>query len=114
LQRHPAALLAEAREPLDVSVNFDRAEVIAAFRRLAKCRLPDSGGGPEQFRRLVAARDRLLASLGTLGPAPTMAAFAPLGVKVQYHRVSTAARRLAQRRRLIRAILISSDFDFRR
>ena len=46
---------------LGVGDMASREEVIAAFRAKAKIAHPDSGGDPEDFRRLVVARDLLLA-----------------------------------------------------
>src|SRR5262249_45591076 len=57
--------LAEARTVLKVDKDYTRETVLAAFRREAKKAHPDLGGTAAQFRALVAARDRLLATLGT-------------------------------------------------
>ena len=46
---------------LGVGDMASREEVIAAFRAKAKTAHPDTGGDPEEFRRLVLARDLLLA-----------------------------------------------------
>src|SRR6185436_18704571 len=54
-------------------------DVIAAFRAAAKKVHPDVGGTDEQFCELLAARDRLLAALGTSAPAPKMPTYAPSG-----------------------------------
>jgi hypothetical protein len=51
---------------LKVDQDYTHEAVIAAFRREAKKAHPDSGGTSEQFRALVAARARLLATLGDL------------------------------------------------
>jgi hypothetical protein len=47
-----------------------KGDVLAAFRREVKKAHPDAGGTADLFRRLVEARDRLLATLGTSAPAP--------------------------------------------
>jgi hypothetical protein len=54
------------------------------------------------FRKLVEARDRLLASIGTSAPAPKAPSYAPAGVKVVYHtvRLDSGRRRLGGTRRL--------------
>jgi hypothetical protein len=60
-----------------------------------------SGGTAEQFRRLVEARDRLLAALGTSAPAPKAPAYAPKGAHIIYRRVKTGAQgRLGSTRRV--------------
>jgi hypothetical protein len=53
----------EHREILDLPVEgaLEPAQVNAAFRRLAKTAHPDAGGSNEQYRRIAAARDGLLA-----------------------------------------------------
>jgi hypothetical protein len=56
--------LAEAMALLGVSSDYTEEEVTAAFRRAVKKAHPDAGGTAEQFRKLVAARDRLLKALG--------------------------------------------------
>ena len=97
--------LAEAIALLQVPVDYTKEDVIAAFRREAKKAHPDLGGTAEQFRRLVEARDRLLAALGTSAPAPKMPTFAPIGARVVYRRVRLGSqRRLGPAsRRLFRA-----------
>jgi curved DNA-binding protein CbpA len=50
---------------LKVEKDYTHETVKVAFRRQAKKAHPDVGGRAEQFRALVAARDRLLATLGT-------------------------------------------------
>ena len=62
--------LAEAMTLLKVPANYTTEDIIAAFRREAKKAHPDAGGTAAMFQRLVEARDRLLASLGTSAPAP--------------------------------------------
>jgi hypothetical protein len=76
--------LAEAIRLLGVPANFTVDDVVAGFRRMAKRAHPDVGGSVELFRRIVAARDRLLAMLGTTAPAPRMPEFAPKGVRLRY------------------------------
>jgi hypothetical protein len=71
--------LEEARRLLGVPVNFTRDDIIAAFRREALKAHPDVGGTAEQFRKLVEARDRLLASIGTSEPAPRQPKYAESG-----------------------------------
>jgi hypothetical protein len=78
--------LEEARRLLDVPEAYTRADIVAGFRRAAKRCHPDLGGTAEQFRELVEARDRLLASLGMRAAAPKPPAFYPAGVKVVYRR----------------------------
>jgi hypothetical protein len=62
-ERHRAPILAEDAITLHVSVNCTEAEVIAAFKRLAKVHHPDTGGTAEAFRKISQARDRALATL---------------------------------------------------
>ena len=50
---------------LKVGKDYTHEAVLAAFRREAKKVHPDPGGAAEQFRALVAACARLLATLGT-------------------------------------------------
>lgn len=52
--------LAEARAVLGVGVDADRAEIQAAWRRIAAAVHPDHGGSAELARRVNAARDILL------------------------------------------------------
>jgi hypothetical protein len=61
---------------------------------------PDLGGTAEQFRALVIARDRLLASLGTSEPPPKMPSFYPSGVQVRYRSARRSGHRLGYTRRL--------------
>jgi anti-sigma-K factor RskA len=79
--------LAEAMALLGVPADFTREDVLAAFRREAKKAHPDAGCTGEMFRRLVEARDRLLASLGTSAPAAKAPQYAPKGARVIYRRV---------------------------
>jgi hypothetical protein len=98
--------LAEAIALLGVPANFTREDIIAAFRRKAKKAHPDVGGTAEQFRNLVIARDRLLASIGSSAPAPKAPSFAPKGAHLVYRRVrlGSSQRRLGPgSRRLARA-----------
>src|SRR5439155_4260230 len=71
--------LAEAMALLGVPANYTREDVIGGFRRAAKKAHPDLGGTAEMFQRLVEARDRLLAALGTSAPPPRPPSYAPKG-----------------------------------
>jgi hypothetical protein len=55
---------------LGVASDYARADIAAAFSREAKKTHPDLGGTDEQFRRLVEARDRLLAAPPDLESLP--------------------------------------------
>jgi hypothetical protein len=92
--------LAEATALLKLSGDYTEEDVLAAFRREAKRVHPDVGGTAEQFRRLVEARDRLLAALGTSAPAPKPPTYAPSGMRMVYRRVRIDQARLAHIRRL--------------
>jgi hypothetical protein len=93
--------LAEARALLGVPANFTKDDVIAAFRREVKKAHPDVGGTEEMFRKLLEARDRLLASLGTSAPAPRPPRYTPKGVVVKYTSVKlSGAARIGSTRRL--------------
>jgi hypothetical protein len=81
--------LAEAMALLGVPENFTKENVLIAFRREAKKAHPDVGGTAEMFDRLVKARDRLLASLGTTAPAPQPPQYTPKGVRVSYGSIRT-------------------------
>jgi hypothetical protein len=48
---------------LGIPINATEADVIAAFKQLAKIHHPDTGGTAEGFRKLSQARDRALATL---------------------------------------------------
>jgi hypothetical protein len=85
--------LAEAIALLGVPYDYTKADVIAAFRGKAKTCHPDVGGSAEIFRRLVEARDRLLATLGE--KAPEAPVFYPIGTKVIYRAVRSSSARLA-------------------
>jgi hypothetical protein len=74
--------LAEAMALLRVPSDYTKEDIITAFRREAKKAHPDAGGTAELFRRLVEARDRLLAALGTSAPAPKAPAYAPKGAHI--------------------------------
>jgi hypothetical protein len=76
--------LEEARRLLGVPENYTRADIMTGFRAAAKRCHPDVGGTEEQFRELVKARDRLLASLGMKAAAPKPPTFYPAGAKVVY------------------------------
>jgi hypothetical protein len=79
--------LAEAVALLGVPADFTKADVLAAFRRPAKKAHLDKRGTAELFRRLVEARDRLLASIGTSAPPPTPPKYAPKGEQIVYRTV---------------------------
>jgi len=49
-----------AKTAFDLPVGFTRADVQAAFRRLALIIHPDAGGTHEAFQKLVSQRDLLL------------------------------------------------------
>jgi hypothetical protein len=80
--------LADAIKLLGVPANYTKEDVEAAFRREAKKAHPDVGGTAGQFRKLVQARDRLLAALGTSAPPPKPPTYAPKGTLFTYRRVS--------------------------
>jgi hypothetical protein len=93
--------LEEARKILGVKEDYSREDIIAGFRREAKRAHPDLGGTAAKFRRLVEARDRLLASIGTSAPAPRMPKFWPKGLRGRYVRVrATSRRQLSHIRRI--------------
>jgi hypothetical protein len=90
--------LAEAMALLGVPENFTKEDVLAAFRREAKKAHPDAGGTEEMFRKLVEARDRLLAALGTSAPPPK---YAPRGARMVYRRIRLGgSARIGNTRRL--------------
>lgn len=95
--------LAEALALLGVPVDYTYDDVIAAFRREVKKVHPDMGGTAEQFRRLVEARDRLLAALGAKAPEPKMPSYAPKGAQIVYRvvRQRSSRRLLGGSRRLL-------------
>jgi hypothetical protein len=74
----------EAMALLGVPENYTREDVLAAFRRAVKKAHPDLGGTAEMFHKLVEARDRLLAALGTSAPPPKPPVYAPSGVTLVY------------------------------
>ena len=93
--------LAEAMALLRVPPDYTKGDVLAAFRREAKRAHPDAGGTAELFRRLVEARDRLLAALGTSAPAPKAPAYAPKWAQIIYRRVKLGSQgRLGSTKRL--------------
>jgi hypothetical protein len=97
--------LAEATTLLGVPDDYTRDDVRAAFRREAKKAHPDLGGTAEQFCKLVAAYDRLLAALGTSEPKPKTPDYpAPRGVKIVYRATPRRSylRRLSSTRLLAR------------
>jgi hypothetical protein len=85
--------LADAIALLGVKADYTKADVLAAFRRKAKAAHPDAGGTAEIFRKLVEARDRLLAALGTKAPPPKPPRYAPKGMTVTYRRGSSGSTR---------------------
>jgi hypothetical protein len=85
--------LDEARRLLGLPVNYTRDDVITAFRRAAKKAHPDRGGTAEMFQKLLEARDRLLAALGTSAAPPKPPAYAPSGMTGAYR--SGGSRRLS-------------------
>jgi hypothetical protein len=88
--------LDEARRIIGLSEeNYTHDDVIAAFRKAAKRCHPDLGGTAEMFRKLVEARDRLLASIGTSAPKPQEPDFTPSGYRTVYVSARTRARRIA-------------------
>ncbi|MGO8218877.1 J domain-containing protein [Rhizobium ruizarguesonis] len=93
--------LVEAMELLGVSSNYTREEVIKAFRRKALRAHPDQGGTAEMFRKLVEARDRLLAAIGTEAAKPKEPNYAPKGATIVYRRVRTPSRRIGSNTRLL-------------
>jgi hypothetical protein len=48
---------------LGVAENASKAEITAAFKKLAKIYHPDAGGNAEEFKRISAAKDRMLKEL---------------------------------------------------
>jgi hypothetical protein len=54
------------------------------------------------FRKLVEARDRLLAALGTKARPPKPPRYAPKGVQIVYRRQSTRQQRIGSTRLLSR------------
>jgi hypothetical protein len=95
--------LAEAMALLGVPADYARADVIAAFRRKARIHHPDMpGGSAEMFRKLIEARDRLLAAIGETPPEAPV--YYPSGTVIHYRSArSSGARRLgASSRRLLR------------
>jgi hypothetical protein len=93
--------LAEAMALLGVAADYSKEDVLAAFRREVKKAHPDLGGTAELFDRLVKARDRLLAALGTSAPPPKPPQYAPRGIRMVYRSVRSAGpARLGATRRL--------------
>jgi len=76
--------LVEAMRLLGVTECYTRDDVIAAFRRAAKRAHPDAGGTAEMFGKLIEARDRLLAALGTKAKPPKVPEYYPKGVRAVY------------------------------
>ena len=73
--------LEEARLLLGLPEDYSRADIISAFRKKAKAAHPDLGGTAEMSRKLVEARDRLLAAIGTKAAKPVMPDYAPRGIR---------------------------------
>jgi hypothetical protein len=92
--------LADAIALLGVPRNYTRDDVITAFRRVVKKAHPDLGGTADDFRKLVEARDRLLAAIGTSAPPPKMPAYYPRGTTIVCRSGRHSHRRLGQTRRL--------------
>jgi hypothetical protein len=93
--------LADAMALLGVPANFTKDDVLAAFRREVKKAHPDKGGTPEMFQKLVEARDRLLASIGTSAPVPKPPRYAPKGAQMVYRSVKVGGgARIGSTRRL--------------
>jgi hypothetical protein len=92
--------LAEAMELLGIPADYTRDDVIAGFRQAVKRAHPDVGGTAEMFRKLVKARDRLLAALGTKAPKPKMPEYHPKGATIVYRSgrasLPSTTRRLAR------------------
>jgi hypothetical protein len=53
------------------------------------------------FRKLVEARDRLLASIGTAAAPPKMPTYYASGTVIRYRSGRSSQRRLGQTRRLV-------------
>ncbi len=96
--------LAEAMALLGVAPDYSKDDVLTAFRCEAKKAHPDAGGTAVMFRKLVEARDRLLAALGTSAPAPKMPQYAPKGCRVVYRRHVSQGPRLAPTTRRLSVI----------
>ncbi|MFT2210692.1 hypothetical protein ACLJYM_02265 [Rhizobium giardinii] len=88
--------LAEAMALLGVKEDYTREDVIVAFRRKAKLAHPDIGGTAEMFRKLVDARDRLLAAIGTKAAPPKAPEYAPKGTMMIYRPVSQSRARIGR------------------
>ena len=94
--------LADAMALLGVPADYSKEDVLAAFRREAKKAHPDAGGTAKMFRRLVEARDRLLAAIGTTAPPPKPPSYMPKGVRVIYRSGRAgSSRRLGATTRLL-------------
>jgi hypothetical protein len=87
---------AAAARLLGVPADAGAPAVEAAFRRLARSRHPDRGGDPAAFRRLVAARAALLATVG-VAATPTLGA-TPAVVVSRSQRQRNELRALLERR----------------
>jgi hypothetical protein len=106
--------LAEAIALLGIPTNYTREDVMAAFRRAVKKAHPDLGGTAEDFRKLVEARDRLLAAIGTSAPRPKMPAYYPSGTTIVYRSGGGSHRRLGQTRRLANVTALAGQQSDRR
>jgi hypothetical protein len=84
--------LSDAMALLGVPIDYTKDDVIRGFRRAAKHAHPDLGGTAEMFRKLVEARDRLLAALGSSAPPPRPPSYAPKGAHVIYRRSSGSSQ----------------------
>jgi hypothetical protein len=93
--------LAEAMELLGVPADYTKQDVLTAFRRKAKEAHPDLGGTAEMFRKLVEARDRLLAALGTSAPPPKPPRYTATGARIVYRSRRRSQSRLGFGRALL-------------
>ena len=92
--------LDEARRLVGLKPDYTHEDVISAFRRAVKKAHPDLGGTAEMFHKLVEARDRLLAALGTSAPPPKPPAYAPSVMTVVYRSGGSRRQSLGSTRRL--------------
>jgi hypothetical protein len=83
--------LETAFAPLDYRLRIDPIELGKRPQALLTM-LSLDGGTAEQFRKLVEARDRLLAAIGTSAPPPKPPAYAPKGVRMIYRRISISGQ----------------------
>ena len=73
-----------ARQLLGVPENYSRDDVIRAFRKIALKHHPDHGGDADVFRKLVEARDLLLALIGAKAEPVKAPDFYRSGAKIVY------------------------------